>query len=88
MNKKVAENEFDSKVPFRREREGEPRMTNLPVTDKNLIERLHQAAQYKMTAEEVRRQRVSYVYGNLPEDSTLTREQVASALDRLEGASV
>jgi len=60
-------------------------MTNLPITDSRLIERLRLAAQHKMTADEVRRQRVSFVYGNLPENSTLTRDQVASALDRLDG---
>ncbi len=60
-------------------------MTNQPKTDPALLERLTRAAKHEMTAEEIRRQRVSFVYGNLPQDSTLTRHQVAAALARLEG---
>ena len=62
-------------------------MDNQPKTDPGLLERLHKAAKHQMTSEEVRAQRVSFVYGNLPHDSTLTRHQVAEAIERLEGAA-
>lgn len=60
-------------------------MRDQPKTDPALLERLSRAAKHEMTAEEIRRQRLSFVYGNLPQDSTLTRNQVAAALARMEG---
>ena len=54
-------------------------------TDARLLERLHRAAQHQMTAEELRRQRVSFVYGGLPQGSPMTRHDVEVALARLEG---
>lgn len=62
-------------------------MPNEPKTEGRLLERLKRAAERGVTADELRRQRVSFVYGNLPEGSTLTRDQVASALARMEGES-
>ena len=54
-------------------------------TDQRLIDRLERAARHSMTADEIRQQRVSFVYGNLPHDSTMTKSQVERALARLEG---
>jgi len=60
-------------------------MVDGPVTDDKLLARLRKAASRVMSAEEVRSQRVSFVYGNLPKDNTMTRQEVASALARIEG---
>jgi hypothetical protein len=60
-------------------------MTNGPVTDKDLLARLKAAARREMTAEEIRSQRVSFVYGNLPKGNPMTKDQVAVVLARLEG---
>lgn len=54
-------------------------------TDQALLERLKAAASHKMSREEVMRQRLSFVYGNMPIDSEMTRPQVREALARLEG---
>ncbi len=53
--------------------------------DEELEQRLRKAAATPMTKEEVRRQRISFVYGNLPQSSTLTREEVEKLLDAREG---
>lgn len=60
-------------------------MPEQPKTDPSLLARLAVAAKHEMTAEEIRRQRVSFVYGNLPHNSPMTRQQVASAIARHEG---
>lgn len=60
-------------------------MPNEPKTDAALLERLQEAAKYVMTAEEIRRQRVSFVYGNMSQDAHMTRHQVQEVLARLEG---
>ncbi len=60
-------------------------MPEQPKTDPILLERLQRAAKHEMSAEEVRRQRVSFVYGNLPHDNPMTKQQVASAIARMEG---
>jgi hypothetical protein len=62
-------------------------MPNEPKTERALLERLTAAAKKGVSTEEVRRQRVSFVYGNLPDKSPMTRHQVAEALERLEGAA-
>ncbi|MCY3728584.1 MAG: hypothetical protein OXF97_06270 [Nitrospira sp.] len=46
---------------------------------------MKRAASKPMTKEEVRKQRLSFVYGQLPSSSTLTREEVAKLLDAREG---
>lgn len=56
-------------------------------TDGALLERLQKAARHEMTVDELRRQRVSFVYGNLPEGSPMTRNEVAVALARHDGAA-
>lgn len=53
--------------------------------DKAMEARMKRAASKPMTKEEVRRQRLSFVYGQLPSSSTLTREEVAKLLDAREG---
>ena len=60
-------------------------MPNDPKSDSALLERLHQAAKHEMSMAELRRQRVSFVYGNLPEKSPMTKHQVGAALARLDG---
>lgn len=56
-------------------------------TDSALLEKLTQAARREMSVEEISRQRVSFVYGNLPDKNTMTRHEVEVALRRLEGAA-
>jgi hypothetical protein len=57
--------------------------TNLQ-TDRNLLARLAAAAARGVSVEERRKQRLSFVYGNLPKSSAMTRNQVEQALDRLD----
>ncbi len=54
-------------------------------TDDALIKRLEESAKKPITKEELMRQRVSFVYGNLPSDSTVTRDRVAEKIKRNEG---
>lgn len=53
-------------------------------TDARLIERLKKSGRY-VTSEQLRRQRVSYIMGSLPKDSTITRGQVEKILNENEG---
>lgn len=66
-----------------------PPQMSLPIlglkTDEKLLARLTESTKHPVTKEELHRQRVSYVYGNLPKDSTITRKQVEDALARIEG---
>lgn len=55
-------------------------------TDKALLERLEESAKKPMTRDELKRQRVSFVYGNLPNDSEITRDRVEKKLESNEGA--
>ncbi len=57
--------------------------TNL-ATDRGLLERLTQAAKRGVSADERRQQRLSFVYGNLPKGSDLTKLEVEKALQRLD----
>jgi hypothetical protein len=56
-------------------------------TDEALLNRLHKATVQSATKEELHKQRVSFVYGNLPDDSTITKQQVEAALARIEGSA-
>lgn len=56
-------------------------MTALKVTP----EMIEKARAYKMTPEERREQRVSFIMGMRGRSSTLTREKVSSLLTELEG---
>jgi hypothetical protein len=67
-----------------------PKMS-LPIfdlkTDEKLLARLSKSATQPVTKEELLRQRVSYVFGNLPKNSTITRKQVEDAIARIEGGT-
>lgn len=56
-------------------------------TDHKFLERLKSAAAKPVSIAEIRKQRVSFVYGNLPADSSMTRQQVRVTLERLEGVA-
>ena len=60
-------------------------MPDQPKTDPRLLARLERAAKHEMTADEIRRQRVSFVYGNLPHSNTMTKQQVAAVIARHAG---
>jgi hypothetical protein len=61
-------------------------MTAALKTDASLIERLRKAAEKPITKDELARQRVSFVFGNLPDNSGITREQVSQKIKENEGA--
>lgn len=51
------------------------------VTDPELLALLERAKGYQMTPDEIRAQRISFVYGNVALDNpTITREQVEAIL--------
>ncbi len=61
-------------------------MTSVGVkTNEELLRRLQAAARRVLTKEELHRQRVSFIYGSLPDDSTVTRNQIECVLARIEG---
>ena len=62
-----------------------PKPTKLSAEEETAIERLKQAARRRMTKNELLEQRISWVYGNLPSDSTITREEVAERIRAREG---
>lgn len=55
-------------------------------TDDALIKRMQESAKRPPTRDELERQRISYVYGNLPTKSTVTRDRVAQKIKMNEGA--
>jgi hypothetical protein len=55
-------------------------------TDAALLKRLRDSASGPVTKKEMVSQRVSFVYGNLPKESTITRDQVAERIEMNEGA--
>lgn len=57
-------------------------------TDADLLRRLHEAAGKALTAEELRAQRVSFIAGNMPKESMVTREQIGEMLDEEAGEKV
>ncbi|MBY5349569.1 hypothetical protein GUK30_14095 [Rhizobium leguminosarum] len=59
-------------------------MTDLK-TDAALLKNLRTAASRKLTAEELYKQRVSFIMGSLSDSSTVTRAQVTKALADIEG---
>lgn len=54
-------------------------------TDKELLESLRYAASRELSRAELLAQRVSFIIGNLPKESTITREQVEEILEQHEG---
>jgi hypothetical protein len=59
-------------------------MTNLH-TSPELLTRLRTASKRRVTAEEIQKQRVSYVIGSLGSQTDVTREKVQKVLNSQEG---
>jgi hypothetical protein len=57
--------------------------TNLK-TNEALLGRLAAAARRGVSSEDRRKQRLSFVYGNLPKGSDMTKTQVEEALDHID----
>jgi len=55
-------------------------------TNEHLIQRLQESASKPLSRDELERQRVSFVFGNLPQDSTITRDRVERKIKMNEGA--
>jgi hypothetical protein len=55
------------------------------ATDPGLLDLLQRAAQVQVTGQHLREQRVSFIYGSLPENSTITRDQIRKTLETIEG---
>ena len=62
-----------------------PKPKKLSATEEAAIARLKQVAGRSMTRQALLEQRISWVYGNLPSKSTITREEVASLVRAREG---
>lgn len=56
------------------------------VTDSGLLQRLAAAASRGLTLDELRQQRISFVYGNLPKSSSMTKHQVQEVLEGIDKA--
>jgi hypothetical protein len=54
-------------------------------TDPELIRRLEASAKRQLSKDEVRAQRVSFVYGNMPQESSMSRNQVEAIIAKIEG---
>jgi hypothetical protein len=59
-------------------------VTNLK-TKESTLEALMQASRHRPTAEELHRQRVSFIMGSLKEESAVTRAKVQEVLANQEG---
>jgi hypothetical protein len=57
-----------------------PRPTKLSADEATALERLKHAAGRPMTKNKLLEPRISWVYGNLPNNSTITREEVANRI--------
>ncbi len=57
-----------------------PRPKKLTKEEEALIARLEQAASRPLTKREVEAQRISWVFGNLPRRSNLTRDDVVKLM--------
>ena len=57
-------------------------LAEIPITDelRELSARLRESAGRRLTKEEIFEQEVSFVYGNMPSKSTITKEQVREYL--------
>lgn len=53
-------------------------------TDAQLLDRLTASTKTKASKARLRKQRVSFIYGALPSDSTITRAQIESVLAKME----
>lgn len=54
-------------------------------TSPELLRAIREASTRVQTADEIRQQRISFVYGSLGAKSSVTRAQVENALERHEG---
>ncbi len=54
-------------------------------TDPSLLEALRKSAGKRLTAEQLRKQKVSFIMGSLKSDSSITREFVEKELKKLDG---
>ncbi|MEO0713293.1 MAG: hypothetical protein AAFY37_05220 [Pseudomonadota bacterium] len=63
-------------------------MLNDIATNKELLDQLHKAAKRQISQEELHAQRVSFILGNLPQDSDMTKADVEKVLQELEGTKV
>jgi len=54
-------------------------------TDEALLKALRAAAVHKMTAAEIREQKISFILGSLKSESGVTREKVIEALAKQHG---
>lgn len=50
-------------------------------TDPKISDRLKQAATKELSSEELKKQRISFVFGNMPANSGVTRQQVAQKIN-------
>ncbi|WP_417625171.1 hypothetical protein [Paremcibacter congregatus] len=50
------------------------------TTDPELIKRLEQASKRNLTAEEIQKQKASFVWGQLPHDHPMSKDEVAEHL--------
>ncbi len=62
-----------------------PDFSKLSPREEALTKKLKESASKPMTKAEKREQRISWVYGNLPFRSKLSREDVARMIDEKEG---
>ena len=53
-------------------------------TDAKLLKRLEASTKTKASKARLRKQRVSFIFGALPADSTITRDQIKSVLAKLD----
>jgi hypothetical protein len=60
-------------------------MPNEIRTDAALLARLRRAASMAMTGDQLRAQRISFIHGNMPHESTMSRDEIEKALDKHEG---
>lgn len=58
-------------------------MPNDIKTDATLLRRL--TVSHGVSRDQLRRQRVSFIYGALPKDSSITHQQIEQVLDRHDG---
>ncbi len=54
-------------------------------TSERLLKALRRASKHTLTAEEIERQRVSFIMGSLEPDSNVTRDRVEKILAKQEG---
>lgn len=54
-------------------------------TSEGLLATLFKVAQQPITAEELRQQRISFIAGNLPRETTMSHDEIGEMLDRHDG---